>query len=146
MNQALTRPAGTISESTTHRIDGVGESLVQGMLFVKEEPLTSQIAGTSGFTPKAPRDSKGRSLADLDLKRRLFKYPCSFLVYSPEFDALPNRVKDYVYRRLYEVLEEKDSSALFDHLSHIDRQNILEILKETKPDLAAWKNNHSSID
>ncbi len=140
MNEALDRPGGTISESTTHRIEGVGESLLQGILMVKEQPLTSPITGTSKFKPDALKDSLGRSLADLDLKTRLFRYPCSFLIYSPEFDSLPILVKEYIYRRLFEVLSEKKQQAEFSNLSHEDRQNILKILLATKPDFTAGKN------
>ena len=35
-------------------------------------------------------DVAGRSLRDFDLTTRLFKYPCSFLIYSPQFDGLPD--------------------------------------------------------
>ncbi len=139
MNQALTRPAGTVSESTRHRIEGAGESLVQGMFFVKEEPLKSKIIGTSGFQPSSPKDDTGRSLADLDLSKRLFKYPCSFLIYSLEFDALPDIMKNYIYRRMHEILYEKDASSAFLQLSPSDRRNILHILNNTKPDFANWK-------
>ena len=61
--------------------------------------------GPSDFARRGPRDSKGRSLRDLDLKTRLFRYPCSYLIDSRAFDSLPAEVKDYVYRRLWEILD-----------------------------------------
>ena len=90
------------------------------------------------FSTLGPRDSKGRSLHQLDLKQRLLQYPLSYLIYSKSFDALPQAAHDYVYRRLWEVLSGKDQSKPFAHLTTEDRKAILEILQETKPDFAAF--------
>lgn len=130
-------------DSTFSRIRSVGEPLVRGLLFVKEAPLTDVVKGTSGFTEEfprqGPRDSHNRSLREFDLKTRLFQYPCSYLVYSPAFEALPPLAKDYVYRRLREVLSGQDQSPEFTHLTAEDRKAILGILNETKAEFAAWK-------
>ena len=44
-----------------------------------------RVRGTSGFAERfsagEPRDRRGRSLYQLDLNRRLMKYPCSYLIY-----------------------------------------------------------------
>lgn len=140
INKALGRPANYRSDSTTSRIKSAGEPLVRYMLFSGEAKLTEPVKGTSGFTEefaqRGPRDLQGRSLRDFDLKTRLFKYPCSYLIYSESFDGLPAEVKGYVARRLNEVLTGKDRSEEFAHLSDADRKAILEILRATKPDLA----------
>ena len=60
------------------------------------------------FAAAGPKDSTGRSLRDLDLDRRMFRYPCSFLIYSEAFNALPKPALDYFYRRLWDVLTAKD--------------------------------------
>jgi hypothetical protein len=65
----------------------------------------------------------------------MFKYPCSYLIYSAAFDGLPAEVKDYVSRRLWEVLSGKDTGKDFAHLSAADRLAIREILLETKANL-----------
>ncbi|HZV03912.1 MAG TPA: hypothetical protein VE999_02380 [Gemmataceae bacterium] len=143
-NKALGRPADYRSDSTLSRIKNAGEPVVRYMLFCEEAPLSDPLKGTSGFAEefakRGPRDGKRRSLRDFDLKRRLFAYPCSYLIYSEAFDALPAPAKDYVMRRLWEVLSGKDASKEFAHLSTADRQAILEILRETKPNLPDyWK-------
>jgi hypothetical protein len=119
-----------------------GENLVQAMLFTNAVALTEPVKGTTKFaeefSAQGPRDSKGRSLHELDLKTRLLKYPLSYLVYSKSFDALPPKAHDYVYRRFWEVLNSKDQSPEFAQLSAVDRKAILEILQETKPDFAAF--------
>jgi hypothetical protein len=137
-------PAGGLSDLTRSRIRTAGEPVVKYMLFSEEAPLTDAVKGTSGFAEeyarRGPRDPRGRSLRDFDLTRRMFKHPCSSAIYSPLFDALPEPVKDYVLRRLWEVLSGKDASAEFAHLSPADRRAIREILRETKPNLPPeWK-------
>lgn len=143
-NKALGRPADYRSENTLSRIKNAGEPVVQYLLFCDETQLTDPIKGTSGFTEefakRGPHDDKGRSLRQFDLKRRLFAYPCSYAIYSEAFDALPGAVKDYILRRVWEVLSGKDTSKEFAHLSDGDRLAILEILRATKANLPDyWK-------
>ena len=103
--------------------------------------MTDPVAGTSGFADEfakqGPRDKQGRSLRDLDLKKRLMRYPLSYMVYSASFDGMPAGVKEYVYGRFREVLSGTDQSPAFAHLSASDREAILGILQDTKPDFAA---------
>lgn len=118
------------------------ESLVTYMLFAEEAPLTEPIQGVSTFTStfakRGPRDSKGRSLRDFDLTRRLFRYPLSYMIYSVAFDTLPEAVRGRVYRRLYEVLTSPEPDPKFARLSAEDRKSILEIVRDTKPNLPVY--------
>jgi hypothetical protein len=115
-----------------------GEPLVKAMLFSGAVALKEPIKGTSSFTADfpamGPKDSRGRSLRDLDLQTRLFRYPLSYMIYSKPFDEMPDSVKAYVFRRLREILTGQDKSPAFAHLSNSDRQAILEILRETRPE------------
>jgi hypothetical protein len=115
-----------------------GERIVRAMLFVGEAELTDPVRGTSPFAEefmkRGPRDSKGRSLRDLDLQHRLMQYPLSYLIYSKSFDEMPGELKEYVRHRIREVLTGEDKSPDFGHLSESDRKAILEILRETKPE------------
>jgi hypothetical protein len=146
LNRDLGQPEGHRWDSTTRRIKSVGEPLVQYLLFSGEAELTARISGTSDFAAefvqRRPRDDKGRSLRDFDLERRLFKYPCSYLIYSAAFDALPAPVKEYVLRRLWDVLGGRDAGKEFAHLSAADRQAIREILVATKKDLPDYWRSH----
>ena len=113
--------------------------MVECLLASGEAQWTEPINGTSGFaeefTRGGPRDPQGRSLRELDLGRRLFKYPCSYLIYSRSFQALPAEAKKYVFHRLEEVLGGTDPKKKFTHLSAEDRQAIAEILIATLPEL-----------
>jgi hypothetical protein len=122
---------------------GVASEVVDHLLFIDEAKLTAPVRGTSGFAERfsagGPRDRKGRSLYELDLERRLMKYPCSYLIYSPAFDALPPLVKDPIYRRLWELLSGRESDARYRAaLSRADRRAIVEILRDTKKDLPRY--------
>ena len=122
-------------------VSGLAESakeLVDYMLFVDEAPLPGKLDGKfSGvFTRNAIRDSKGRSLRDLDLQKRLFRYPCSYMIYSEAFEALPEEAKDAIYKRMLRVLSGSEKDKKYARLSAADRRAVLEILQETKPDFA----------
>ncbi|MFN0018576.1 MAG: hypothetical protein ACKVP0_09975 [Pirellulaceae bacterium] len=140
LNRELGKPADEHWDSTKSRIKSVCEPLLEYLLFSEETTLTHKVQGTSKFAEEfsqlGPRDKQGRSLRELDLNRRMFKYPCSYLIYSEAFAALPREAKDYVLRRLQDVLSGKDTSKRFSHLSASDRQNIREILLETLPGLS----------
>ncbi len=138
MNEALERSDDHVSESTQRRIDSAAEKLVRYLLFVDEFELTSPIQGVSGFAEefaaRGPVDTQGRSLRQLQLQGRLFKYPCSYLIYSEAFDGLPAVVKRRVYQRLHAILSGQDTSNDFAHLTPADRRAIRDILHDTKPE------------
>ena len=100
--------------------------LVDYLLFVDEQPLTDAVKGTSGFQAKfeaqGPFDGRGRSLRQLDLEHRLLRYPCSYMIYSAAFRALPVDVRQAIYARMRERLSGEDGRA------------VTEILRETIPD------------
>ncbi len=140
-------PPYTASPGEEERIalmmKGVASEVVDHLLFVDEAPLTDRVHGQSGFAERfaasGTRDRQGRSLYELDLNRRVMKYPCSYLIYSPAFDALPPRAKDPIYARLWEVLSGEERDARYQKaLSRADRQAIVEILRDTKKDLPSY--------
>jgi len=137
MNELLERPPGHISDSANRRIDSVAENVISHLLMVDEFPLRSPVSGTSGFAEtfaaRGPRDSEGRSLRDFDLQTRLFRYPCSYLVYSPAFAGLPEAVRRRVIAGVLDVLEGRNQDARFAHLTPRLRRDILAILRETQP-------------
>jgi hypothetical protein len=120
---------GELSEPTLasvqRRIERPAEQLVRELLFLDEAPLIGPVTGTSTFADEfaatGPQDGQGRSLRELDLNTRLLKYRCSWLIYSEAFDGMPDETKDYVYRRLDELLTGDEGQA------------IREILIGTKP-------------
>jgi hypothetical protein len=131
--------ANKLSEEARQQFQGPAEELLRYLLFVNEAPLTDGISGNAGFAAefaaRGPRDPLGRSLRDFDLHTRIFKYPCSYLIYSESFDALPEPAKSYIYGRLLQILTGRDHSSDFAKLTAESRRAILEILLATKPNL-----------
>lgn len=162
LNQELGEPAGRVWESARRRIASAGDALVEYLLLSEEANITDRLWGTSEFVrefpARGPHDRLGRSLRDFDLERRMFRHPCSYLVYTPAFRELPPEMKAYVWKRLDAVLSAVPAAApavpptdaagraaeaerkKFAHLSAADRLAIKEILADTHPDApAAWK-------
>ena len=117
------------------RIEALSEELLRSLFMVGQAAFSSPIVGVSGFAEMfnklGPKDPQARSLRDLDLTTRLFKYPLSYLIYSEAFAALPPQVKSLVSTRISSILLGVDKSADFDHLSEQDRRAIIEILNAT---------------
>jgi hypothetical protein len=111
-------------------VHAIARDLGDALTFSDEAPISGKIEGSSGFVPRfatpGPRDHLGRSLREFDLQRRMMRYPCSYMIYSPAFDALPPTAKGHVYERMWEKLSKPDGRA------------VVEILRETKPNLPAY--------
>jgi hypothetical protein len=113
--------------------------LVDYLLFVDEAPMPGPVEGPTSFaknfSTRGPHDKKGRSLYQLDMQTRLLKYPCSYMIYSEAFDKMPDAAKSAVYARLWDVLSGKETNKVYDRIAPRDRDAIIEILRDTKPDL-----------
>lgn len=142
MNELLERPTDHISDSAKRRITSSAERILQYLLFCDEFELTDRVTGPTtfakDFTSRGIQDARGRSLRDFDLQTRLFRYPCSFLIHSAAFAALPDEVRDEVLTRLAGILQGNDLSPQYAHLSADMRGEILEILRETLPEFARY--------
>ncbi len=138
MNELLGREPGHISDSAERRIDSAAERVVSYLLMRDEFPLQDPVSGTSGFAEefasRGRRDPQGRSLRDLDLNTRLFRYPCSYLIDSPAFDALPDEVRSRIVKRLKAILQDGDEAEHYPQLTPAMRSEILEILTFLKPE------------
>ncbi len=134
-------PAG----SCLAQLNSQAERLIDALLLRDEAPFPEGgIKGDGVFqsvyakTRKA--DAKGRSLRDLDLGTRLFKYRCSPLIYSKSFGWLPKELRDLTLLRLSDGLRSPQPPAAFAHLPAEERRAIHEILTETLADLpSGWK-------
>lgn len=136
LNRELNEPAGQRWPSTNTVLDAAAAALVECFLFCDEAKLTAPLEGTSGFAAefavRGPTDARGRSLRQFDLASRLFKHPCSYLIYTDSFDAVPEEVRERFWSRMDAVLSGTDQSETFAHLTAGDRTAIREILAATK--------------
>lgn len=102
-------------------IEKAAKPLVDALIFTKDLTLSAPISGTSSFAVDFPRrgfhDKTGRSLRDLDLQTRLFKYRCSYLIDTPFFRGLPIELRVVVQTQLRTRLRE---SVELETLSLVD--------------------------
>ncbi len=123
--------------------DSISE-LVRYMTFADEVPLPSPVKGSSAFADTfsqlGPRDPRERSLRDLDLETRVFRYPLSYMIYSQAFDTLNPAAKERVWRRLYDVPAGADRSPDAPHIDPRGGAAAIAILAATKSGLPDyWK-------
>lgn len=124
--------------------DSQAEKVLDALLCRDEAAWPAEgIHGDGVFAPAYAKtrkpDTKGRSLRDLDLQTRLFRYRCSPLIYSESFTSLPKQLHDIVLLRLSSGLRAFPPSPSFGHLPDDERAAIHEILSATLPNLpAGW--------
>ena len=129
-------------------INSQAEKVVKHLLFSEEYPLSDGgIEGSAAYQEAFRKDrhetKDGRSLKDFQLLTRLFKYRCSYMIYSRSFEVLPAAIKKAIYQRLFDILSGQNKSKDYAHLSESERRHIFEIVLETKNDIPEyWKQAH----
>lgn len=133
---------GKLDDFRNGRLNVLVDQVVRYLLFADEAKLYAPINGVSTFAKtfpqRGPRDNQGRSLRDFDLRTRLFRYPLSYMIYSPAFEALPDLAKDRVHHALYSALTSEDQEGKFANLTAGDRRAIFEIVRDTKSGLPSY--------
>lgn len=148
--RASLRGAASPDTSCATQLDETARQLVRYLLFADEVPLPpGGVQGDPGFksaflaTKKSA--SNGASLKDFDLRTRLFRYRCSYMIYSPAFAGLPPPLKERLYLCLDRALRHSASDEEFAYLPIAEKHAIRKILKETLPDLSPeWNNDADS--
>jgi hypothetical protein len=120
MSKALKEPyspedESTWTDTTRRRVHRAAEVLARYLLFLDEPPLPAPVRGTSSFAKefadRGARDAKGRTLRELDLDKRLLRYPLSFLVETEAFADLPPALRKRVWQRIREAAKTPDHQA-----------------------------------
>ncbi len=108
MSRIFGEPSAELRASVKRRIEGPARKLVRQLLMLDEAPLPGRFESSSGFADEFERQgehtSSGHNLRTLDLKTRLFRYPCSFLIQSEAFASLPSETAEYVGRSMRKAL------------------------------------------
>ncbi len=135
---------GQLTAEQQKQINQDAAMIVRYALFADETPLPSGgIKGDEAFKNDFRQTrvalSNGASLKDFDLKTRMFRYRCSYMIYTPLWDGMPAPLKKQVYAYLGAALSEARPVAEFGYLPLQEKRAIRAILRETKPDLgASW--------
>ncbi|MBL8900724.1 MAG: hypothetical protein JNM84_24040 [Planctomycetes bacterium] len=139
LNRLDERPAEAPREETQRRLAHQANTLLDYLLFVDEPPLGGEVRGdgpfAASFAARGPRDASGRSLSELHLRRRLLRWPLSYLVHSRAFGALPEELRAELWRQLGALLRENaELPARYEHLSPNARKALREHLLATHAD------------
>jgi len=140
LGEAVT--AEPVYESTRRAIASSAQEVLDALLSLDEAVFPNGgVEGTPAFREAyeavGPRSADGRSLRQLELKTRLYRYRCSPLIYSAQFAALPIPLKNEVLRRLKGILSSMEGDARYAYLRPAERRMIREILRATLPAYAA---------
>lgn len=117
-------------------LDEKARALTRYILFADEPALPKGgVEGDAAFKKDflATRRAipPGASLKDFDLSTRLFRYRCSYMIYSRVFQGLPEAMKQRVYRRIAQALDVQRPDAEYAYLPPTEKQAIRTILKGT---------------
>lgn len=133
---ALAAGKGRLSTEDAKMLDAKAAEFVRYILFADEAPLPREgITGNAKFkedflrTREAAPD--GTSLKDFDLRTRIFKYRCSYMIYSRAFTTLPKEFKDRVYAKLSVALNDTTPSREFAYLPAAEKRAIRGIVSAT---------------
>ncbi|WP_038162087.1 hypothetical protein [Verrucomicrobium sp. BvORR106] len=147
LQKAFNEPITDVPQGSAQSVvRSLAEKLLRQMLFVGEYTLQDDgVEGDPAFQDAFRRNRReteeGRSLKDFQLRTRLFKHRCSYMIYSQAFEALPRQMKDEFYSQLWQILRGHDGrDKEFASLSESERTHIRTILLATKKDLpACWR-------
>lgn len=147
--EALAAGQGHLREIDKAMLDEVAKRLVRYVLFAEEAALpaggvTPDPQYLKDFLARRIPTKDGYSLRDMDLHTHIFQNRCSYMIYTPAFQTLPQEVKTRFCAHLSAALSEHNSPAEFAYLSADEKGRILRILSETDlftkaPTTTLWK-------
>lgn len=135
----LHHDGGELTAEHRTQLDEQAGILTRYLLFADEAALPAGgVQGDDAFKEdflKTRRSVEGDSLKDFDLRTRLFKHRCSYMIYGAAFRGLPPAVKQQVYQRLAAALSETTPDANYAYLPVAEKRAIRRILRGTLTDL-----------
>ena len=127
-----------VYESVQSVMTNTVQDVVDHLLFLGAAPLPDGVVGHEAFrlalAAGAPRSAEGHTLKDLYLQGRLFRFRCSYLIYSTAFRGLPDTLKLRVLDRLRTELQSTDPNGRYAYIPGEERQQIFSLLRQTHPD------------
>lgn len=135
--EALEAGKGQVTTDDAAMLNDIARQLVRYTLFANEAKLPTggvkpDPAYLKDFLAKRTAIGNGASLRDVDLRGRLFRYRCSYLVHSPAFAALPKEIMDRIQAGMNSALREQGGPAEFNYLPPDEKRAIKAILRETR--------------
>jgi hypothetical protein len=140
--EALDAGNGRLSTEHAAELNEHARELIRYLLFADEADLPR--GGVKGdkdfmevFLGRRKASSNGASLRDFNLRSRLFKYRCSYMIHTPGFLQMPREFLERVWAGLDTVLKEEGGPREFSYLPATEKRAIRHILRETIEGLPA---------
>ena len=134
--EALAAGQGTVRPDDQPVLDDLARQFRRYLLFADETALPPggvqpDPAYAQDFQSARLQARDGTSLRDLDLRTRLFRHRCSYLIHAPSFAALPREFKSRLLAGLDAALRETGGLAEFDYIPASEKRAIRAILRDT---------------
>ncbi|MEQ1861279.1 MAG: hypothetical protein ABMA13_15260 [Chthoniobacteraceae bacterium] len=138
--EALHASGGRLTPAQSAELDEQARIVTRYLLFADEAPLPAGgVAGDAAFKADFLRTRLagpgGASLRDFDLKTRMFRHRCSYMIHSAPFHGLPPEMKQRIFRQLSAALNWTKPVAEYAYLPTTEKQAIVGILRKTLPGL-----------
>ena len=134
---ALDAGHGTLPADDRPMLDDLARQLVRYLLFAGEAALPAtgiqpDAAYLRDFQARRIATASGASLRDLDLRTRLLRHRCSYMIHTTGFTTLPAEFKTRVLAGLNAALQEVSGPPDFAYIPAAEKRAIRAILRETK--------------
>lgn len=131
-------------DSVKSVFSSVTREVVDALLSKDEAALPFGIKGIPEFdrdyASEALKSRDGKSLRDLTVRRHLYRYRCSPLIYSPMFQAMPAPLKKQIFETLADALHPDATDERYGYIKADERAEIFAILHDTLPDIRPFLN------
>jgi len=140
----LHEKSGAPAPADAATLDTLARGIVRYLLFAGEAPLPAGgVDGSAEFKADFLRQrrssARGESLKDFDLRTRLFRHRCSYMIYSPVFGGMPPPLKERVMAQLGDALSVEKPHREFAYLAANEKRAIRAVLRETLRELpSGW--------
>lgn len=142
VREKLAAGKGKLASEDTAELNDLATALVRYVLFAEEAKLPAPVQGDGSyvrdFTALKKATRAGLSLRELDLRTRLLKRRCSYMIYSSLWDGMHPLFKQSVEAKLWNALQENSADRAFAYLPAPEKREIRQIIKETKTGLPSW--------
>lgn len=122
------------------RLDAEARALAGYLLFADEAPLPAPLGtGDPRFREEFARGRRavdGHALRDLDLRTRLLRHRCSYMIHTAQFDGLEPRMRGRVLSWMARAVGEAPGPRGLDHLPPEEKRVIRTILRKEVPGFA----------
>lgn len=135
---ALHQSNGNLTPEQQQTIDQLAQQVVRYTLFADEVPLPpGGVPGDPEYKAAFQKHNRhalpnnGPSLRDLDLRNRMFRYRCSYMVHTPLWQGMPAPLKQRVDHHLAAALDPNRPHPDYSYLSSVEKQTIRAILNHS---------------